>query len=136
MIFFKNSYLRIIILLSILVLISSSSLAKNNQDKMKIAVLDLSAKGVEKHVAENITEVLLSEIDKLKIYNIMGKSDITAMLGFEQEKQIIGCESDTNCIAEIGGALGVEKIVAGSVGKLGEKYLINVKLINMVLILL
>jgi len=43
------------------------------------------------------------------------------MLGFEQKKQLSGC-TDTSCMVAIGGALGVDKIVTGTVGKLGESY--------------
>ena len=51
------------------------------------------------------------------------------MLGFEQKKQLSGC-TDTSCMVAIGGALGVDKIVTGSVGKLGESHVLNLKLLD------
>ncbi|MEE8410826.1 MAG: PEGA domain-containing protein [Myxococcota bacterium] len=46
----------------------------------------------------------------------------------KKEKQVLGCESDTNCLAEIGGALGVALLVSGSVGKVGSRYIISLSL--------
>jgi hypothetical protein len=41
----------------------------------------------------------------------------------------MSCE-DVLCVSEIGGALGVERMASASIGKIGSRYLINVKIIN------
>ena len=71
----------------IIILLSLNSFA---EEKLKIAVLDLEAKGVDVFTAENLTEVLLSEISEitdLNMYKIIGKSDystkIPNLLGFD-----------------------------------------------------
>jgi TolB-like protein len=96
----------------------------------KIAVLNLTATGVEPTLTDNLSEVLINEVSALGRYQVIGKSDISAMLGFEAQKQLLSCEQDA-CVAEIGGALGVEKVVVGNVGKLDDVYLLNLKLIDM-----
>jgi hypothetical protein len=45
------------------------------------------------------------------------------------DKQVLGCD-DTKCLVEIGGALGVSRIVYGNIGMLGREYLINLTLLN------
>ena len=40
------------------------------------------------------------------------------------------CTSDTSCLVEIGGALGVDYLVSGSVGKLGDAFVIILKLMD------
>ncbi len=52
------------------------------------------------------------------------------MVSFEAQKQLLGC-GDDSCLAELGGALGVEFIVMGSVSKIGESTLISLKKINL-----
>lgn len=44
-------------------------------------------------------------------------------LSFEKDKQNLGCDADPACLAEIGGALGVEFIIAGSLVKVGDTLL-------------
>ena len=39
------------------------------------------------------------------------------MLAFEKQRQMLGC-ADTGCIAEIGGALGVDYIISGKVTRI------------------
>ena len=41
----------------------------------------------------------------------------------------MGCD-DLACTAELGGALGVDAILAGNVGVLGTTYVLSLKLIN------
>ena len=65
----------------------------------------------------------------MKEARVMGSKEVDAMLGFEQKKQMAGC-TDTSCMVAIGGALGVDKILMGSIGKLGNSYTLNLKLIN------
>src|SRR5690606_27319445 len=60
---------------------------------------------------------------------VVAGRDIQAMLGFEREKDVLGC-TDASCLAEIGGALGVDRILAGHIGMVGETYVVNIKLIN------
>ena len=55
--------------------------------------------------------------------------DIAAMLGFERQKQMVGC-SDQSCLAEIGGALGVDRLIVSQAGKLGDTFIVTLKMIN------
>ena len=52
------------------------------------------------------------------------------MLALDKMKSLSGCDSSVSCLAEIGGALGVELMIAGRVGKLGNSYVINLQLVN------
>jgi hypothetical protein len=45
------------------------------------------------------------------------------MLALEQAKQSVGCGSDMACLAEIGGALGADYLITGSVLLVGDTYL-------------
>ncbi|MBI5527352.1 MAG: hypothetical protein HY897_13535 [Deltaproteobacteria bacterium] len=76
-----------------------------------------------------MTDMFLGEMAKMKEARVIGSKEIDAMLGYEQKKQMAGC-TDTSCMVSIGGALGVDKILMGSVGKLGASHTINLKLIN------
>ena len=61
---------------------------------------------------------------------MIGKSDINSIVGFEKQKQVMGCAEDSTCLAEIGGALGVDYILVGSLGGLGDLFRIDLKLVD------
>jgi hypothetical protein len=94
-----------------------------------VAVLDIQGTGIDEGLLPTLTEILSVEINELGLHKVIAGRDIQSMLGFEQQKDVLGC-TDASCLAEIGGALGVDRIVASHVGKVGSTYVVNIKLIN------
>jgi len=98
--------------------------------KIKISVMDLKAEnGIDKGVVTLLYELILTEFQNYSNLSVISKTDISSMVQYETEKELAGCD-DTSCMAEIGGALGVDKVVLGHVGKLGSSYVVTLKLMN------
>jgi TolB-like protein len=97
---------------------------------LSFAVFDLTAAGVTEDVATNLTQVLSTEIKRVDGASVIGKDDVSAMLELEATKSAVGCSDSTECLAEIGGALGVERIVTGHVGKVADSYVVSLRLIS------
>lgn len=58
-------------------------------------------------------------------------NEIQSVLGFERQKQLLGCSDDSSsCLAELAGALGVDALVTGSVAKFGNTFAINLKIVS------
>ena len=98
--------------------------------RVKIAVLDLQARGVDKSLVESAGTLVASELNKLEVFKVISREDIRNMMSFEKDKQSLGCEADQACLAEIGGALGVEYIIAGSLAKIGDTLVLSLALNN------
>ncbi len=98
--------------------------------KISFAVFDLAPSGVPKEVADNLAQILSVEIKRIEGASVISRDDMTAMLRLEQDKAFLGCSDDTSCIAEIGGALGVDKLVVGHVGKIKDSYVVSLRLID------
>ncbi len=98
--------------------------------KLSFAVFDLTPSGVSKEAAQNLTQILSAEIKRIEGTSVVSRDDLTAMLNLEQDKTLLGCRDDTGCIVEIGGALGVDKLVVGHVGKLSESYVVSLRMID------
>ncbi|MBI5527412.1 MAG: hypothetical protein HY897_13850 [Deltaproteobacteria bacterium] len=94
-----------------------------------IAFFQLEAQGVDARVAGIVSDTMLTELGKLPDSKVIGSKDIDAMLGYEQKKQLTGC-ADTSCVVAVGGALGVDKLVMGSLGKIGDSYVMNLKALD------
>src|SRR5881398_1613253 len=86
--------------------------------KTKLAVLDVvDVAGNEAATARLVTQVLVGETPKLGKFEVISSSDVTQLLGFERQRQLLGCKEDS-CLAELGGALGVDYLVTSQLGKL------------------
>ncbi len=101
------------------------------QEKPGLAALNLKAqRGVEPDLAEMISDATLSLLRASgRFQSVIGSSDIQAMITAEQQKQAVGCEDDS-CLAQLGGALGVPYLLTGSLGVLGGRFMLNVKLLD------
>jgi hypothetical protein len=99
-------------------------------EPISVAVMEFTSKGgVTQKQMDALGDLLANEIREAGDYRVIGKSDIQAALDMEQRRELVGC-TDNSCFAEIGGALGVRWVVVGNVGKFGEYYLLNLKILD------
>ncbi|HUB07620.1 MAG TPA: hypothetical protein VMB50_11490 [Myxococcales bacterium] len=104
--------------------------ARAAEKRLRLAVLALKAEGVESTLADTVDETLTADLGRAGKYEVIGRSEIEAMAGFQSERLKLGCTGDTACLAEIGGALGVDRLVFGSLGRAGSLYVLNTKLLE------
>jgi len=85
--------------------------------------------GFDPKVVGTIEEMLLSAFDATGRFAVTGQSDIARLVGFERQKQLMGC-NDSACLAEIAGSLGVSYVASADLGKVGTRSVLTVKLID------
>jgi hypothetical protein len=95
----------------------------------KIAVLVLAASEKDAELADNLTEVIIAHAARGG-FEIAGKEEFRARLGVENERRAQACVDDISCLGRAGVSLGVRRIVAGSVGTRGKRFLFNLNLDN------
>ncbi len=98
--------------------------------EVSFAVFDIEGLGIEEAVAKSLTQILAVEIKRIEGTRVISRDDIIQMLQLEAGKSLLDCQADNACLAEIGGALGVELLVLGSAGKLGERFVVSLRLID------
>ena len=75
-------------------------------EKPSLVVLDLvSERGIDPGVVRLLNELLLTAFEQTEKYEVIGGSDLKAMLSHERQQDLLGC-TDVSCMAQIGGALG------------------------------
>lgn len=94
-----------------------------------IAVMSLQAKGIPQTEADLVTEALTSKIQNRGRFRIMERSQMETILG-EQGFQSSGVCDNSTCAVEIGKLLSIDKLVVGSMGKLGSSYMLNARLVE------
>jgi hypothetical protein len=114
-----------------ILLASAASAVEPEPAPLRVAVYELALQGgVDRRPGSLVTEALLAELRKHERLAVLGMSEVQAMLSHEANRQLVGCQSDESCMAEIAGALGVDALVAGSLGRVGDTHLINAKRIE------
>ncbi len=94
----------------------------------RIAVLPFDAAGISSSEATILTNQLSSELYKLGGYTVLERSNMDLVLE-EQGFQQAVCTSP-ECAIVAGKLLGVEKIIVGTIGRLGTLITISAKMVN------
>jgi hypothetical protein len=96
----------------------------------KLAVLQVTpGEGVPPSTAAAITEALVAEVRRQSGAEVVTQRDIVSILSLENQKAMLGCSTDA-CMAELGGALGADRLVAGDMARLGESFLLHVRVVE------
>lgn len=98
------------------------------QERQTLAVLDFDALGVSQPEAMVLTNRLRSYLVQIGLFRMIERGQMEQILK-EQDFQDTGCTSD-ECAVEVGRLLGVELMLAGSVGKIGPIYSLDMRIIN------
>ena len=98
-------------------------------EKVNVAVLDLKEVGVPNSTAVLLSDALRSELFKYEKFKLMNREDMKEIME-EQSFQNSGACDTKECYVELGLILGVEKIITGSIGKLGSTFSMTIKMID------
>ena len=93
-----------------------------------VAVLDFEGRGITRQEAQTLTDrfsTALSSTKKVIMVERGTMNDVLEEQGFEAGE----CASD-ECAAEVGAMLGVEFMISGAIGKLGDTYTIDAKMFS------
>ncbi|HEY0883186.1 MAG TPA: hypothetical protein VGD87_16740 [Archangium sp.] len=98
-------------------------------DKPRLAVLDVQAVGAEPAQAVALGEAISQELDKRGFFQVMTARDVRTLLGVERQRQLLGC-TETDCTAELAGALGSRFVLQSTLTRLGETFQLSVQMLD------
>jgi len=94
----------------------------------KIAVWDLAPRNTPATHAQELTSFVVSEITKLKKYEVYSQENVRTLAGWSAERMKLGC-TDTKCLTALG-QMDIAKLISGSVGKIGKRYTVSLNLFD------
>lgn len=94
-----------------------------------VAVMRFESVGIDSGVSMVITDVFTNQIQAGGKYRVMERSQMNKILS-EQGFQNSGACNNAECAVEIGRLLSIDNMFIGSIGKLGESWVINIRIIN------
>jgi len=99
--------------------------------RVRIAMLGgAPGPGIDEKTAASVEELLLNALQRTGRFALIGRSDIAGLIGFERQKQLVGCNQDNQCAAEIAGAMGVSFLAMTSFARLGSTFILSMKIIQ------
>ena len=99
-----------------------------SQAKESVAVMDMEGRGISAIEAASLTDRMRSELVATGVVTVVERGAMQAILA-EQDFQLSGCTSD-ECAVEVGQLLGVTMMIAGTVGKIGSTYTLDLRTID------
>jgi TolB-like protein len=117
--------------LALLALAAAGAEPAPKAEKPKLIVLDLAAGGgVDPSIATALTEAITQEVADRGFFQVLSSKEVQTMIGFERQKQMAGCSAETDCLTELGGALGARFVMGGTVTKLGDAYQLSLQTLD------
>lgn len=95
-----------------------------------VVVLPFETAGLEPRVVNGWVDrfgLLMGEGQRVKV---ISQQDLQAVLGLERQRQMLGCEAQVSCLAELAGGLGAEGVLRGGVTRSGKSISVTVKLLR------
>ncbi len=114
------------VLVAVLSLLTPASIPA--QQDQSIAILDLEGRGISAIEAASLTDRLRTALVRTRAVTVVERGQMERVLS-EQDLQLTGCTSD-ECAVEVGQLLGVTTMVAGSIGKVGSTFSIDIRTID------
>ncbi len=131
--FLNPSLIRFVLFVFLFSVAVPSVLAQENtlqKKKMHVAVLEFEPRGgVSKEDAASLSDAFQGQIIETNQFIVVDRNRIKSILqeqGFQQSEACSGVE----CIVEVGKILKVEKMFAGTIGKVGKIFTVNVQVID------
>jgi formylglycine-generating enzyme required for sulfatase activity len=109
-------------------ILTSVATVSAGKDLPKIAVWDLAAGNINPSYAQDLTNILVSEISKLKKFEVYSQENVRTLAGWTAERMTLGC-TDTKCLTALG-QMDIAKLISGRVGKIGNRYSVSLNLFD------
>lgn len=97
--------------------------------KPLLAISPLQAKKVDPEEVDLISDALSGELQNSGVFRVMERSQMDRIMK-EQGLQASGICDGNECAVEVGKVLGIDRIIVGSVGKIGSLFIINVRMVD------
>jgi hypothetical protein len=108
---------------------ASPAYAQPSPDELldkKIAVWRFDALGIDNEIVQRLETLFRMELDRLDRVPQPTRRDIERSVTSAEQN----CTGEEKCLTSIGKRLGVEYVVTGTVGSLGDNYVLNIKVVD------
>lgn len=88
-------------------------------EPQRVLVIDFEAVSVAAADADAATRIVAAAAASVDGIQVLSSADLRRIASFETERLQAGCADDAGCMAELAGALNAERVLYGSLSRLG-----------------
>ena len=117
--------------ISVLILfiyICSVPLFAQSTDKPLVTVMDFALSGISEAEGRLLVDFISNSVRETNRYRIIDRAQRDSILE-EQEFSLSGC-TDEKCQLEVGKLLSANLMFVGSIGRIGDRFILNMKLVD------
>ncbi len=92
----------------------------------RIAVWRFDALGIDAEIVQRLETLFRMELDRLDRVPLPSRHEIEGKIAASEQN----CTGEEKCLAAIGKRLGVDIVVTGTVGSLGDNFILNIKAVE------
>ena len=100
-----------------------------SDDRPPLVVASLQSNGVRKAHAVAVAELVRNAVAKSGNFLLVTPEE-TSAIDSELQRQLSGGCTESTCVTELGGALGAQYLITGSLNQAGRRLLLTLKLID------
>jgi len=86
--------------------------------------------GFSQKLVGSIEELVQQAFGDTGRFSLLGRSDVSALISVERQRELMGCVDDSRCITEIAGALGTDYVALADVSRFGTTVVCSVKVLE------
>lgn len=104
-----------------------------NPSTVRLAAPGLTVVSLDKSLGEFFADHFSQALGREQQIRVITAKEVATVIGIERQKQLLGCSTDeesASCMAELAGALGVDGVITGSVAKIGDSFVANIKIVS------
>jgi hypothetical protein len=112
-------------------LLASSAARADAAKACRVVVLDVAGRNLtaaDRELPALLTETMAHEAATVSGCEVVSRQDVAQMIDFEALRQ--QCGEGDSCLSEIGAALGADRVVGGTLGRLGSEWVVGARLLN------
>lgn len=94
---------------------------------LSYALWDIGPLGLSDETVASVKEMLLGVLHRVLGHRLVR---VEPWVDAEMRHHISACGGTTECIVEVGGALGADRVILGVAGALGHNYSVNLKMVD------
>lgn len=98
-------------------------------EPVPLASIGLQGPPSKSELIDSLSATLALRMSETGLVRVTTPADVAAVLGMERQKQLLGC-TESNCVAELAGALGAKALVTGELAVVGEILQLSVRVID------
>ncbi len=96
---------------------------------LKVAISELGLVRLDREPGTFMVEALALGLSQPGI-SVVTSKDIAAVIGLERQRQLLGCNAEGSCLAELASALGADVLIVGDLARIGDGFRAQLKAVR------